>query len=63
MSQIPCTAAEAVEAEDLCREFARVYPTPQVLRAVALCEAGTLRWIDVAALFARSAAAAMAVMP
>lgn len=42
------------EAEALCREFARVYPTPNVLRGVGLCEAGRLAWIDVAALFARS---------
>lgn len=47
-------AAQASEAEKLCRDFAACYPTPEVLRAVGLCEAGTLAWIDVAVLFARS---------
>jgi hypothetical protein len=36
------------------RSFAREFPTPNVLRAVELCEAGTLNWADVAALFGRS---------
>lgn len=53
------TTEQAREAEALCREFARVYPTPQVLRAIDLCESGTLAWVDVAALFAKSAAIAM----
>jgi hypothetical protein len=44
----------AAEAEQLAREFARAYPTPNVRRAVALCESGRLAWVDVAALFARS---------
>lgn len=44
----------AVEAEALCRQFAQAWPTPNVLRGVALCEAGTLAWVDVAAVFARS---------
>lgn len=48
------TTTAAAEAEALCRDFARVYPTPNVLRGVALCEAGTLAWVDVAAVFARS---------
>jgi hypothetical protein len=42
------------EAERLAREFARVYPTPNVRRAIALCESGRIQWVDVAALFARS---------
>lgn len=54
-----CDACLTAEAEALCRAFAQVYPTPQVMRGVALCEAGTLLWADVAAVFARSAAAAM----
>lgn len=44
----------AAEAEFMCRTFAGVYPTANVLRGVALCEAGTLAWVDVAAVFARS---------
>lgn len=50
---------QAAEAEALCREFARVYPSANVLRGIALCESGRLAWVDVAALFARSAAVAM----
>jgi hypothetical protein len=42
------------EAEILARRFAATYPTDSVLAAVAHCEAGTLAWVDVAALFARS---------
>lgn len=50
----------AAEAETLARQFADTYPTPNVKRAIALCEAGTLRWVDVAALFAKSFAKASA---
>lgn len=48
------TGEHEAEAEALCREFARVHPTKNVLLGVELCEAGRLAWIDVAALFARS---------
>lgn len=48
------SGAYEAEAETLCREFARVHPTPNVLRGVALCEAGRLAWVDMAALFAKS---------
>jgi hypothetical protein len=51
----------ATEAETLARAFAVTYPTPNVLRAIALCESGRLAWVDVAALFARSYGAAAAV--
>lgn len=54
------TPAYAAEAEQLARDFARSYPTPAVLRAVALCETGELDWVAVAALFARSFAVARA---
>lgn len=50
----------AAEAETLARQFAAKWPTPNTLRAIALCEAGTLAWVDVAALFARSFAKAEA---
>lgn len=36
------------------RAFAAEFPTPNVKRALALCEDGTLRWADVAAIFASS---------
>lgn len=59
------TAAERTEAmrsalpvvtthEAEVREFAREFPTPNVQRAVALCEAGTLSWAEVHELFRRS---------
>lgn len=53
-------ASYASEAESLARDFARVYPTPNVLEAIAYCESGRLAWTDVAALFARSYGAAKA---
>lgn len=48
------TMATNFEAE--VREFAREFPTPNVQRAVALCEAGTLTWGQVYELFRRSLA-------
>jgi hypothetical protein len=36
------------------RDFAAQFPTPNVKRAIALCEAGTLGWAQVAAIFATS---------
>lgn len=46
------TVAETEEA--LVRQFAKEYPTPNVKRAVALCEDGTLPWSAVAGLFEKS---------
>lgn len=42
------------------REFAREFPTPNVQRAVALCESGRLSWVQVHELFRRSLAAGLA---
>lgn len=42
--------------ESQVREFASEFPTPNVRRAVALCEAGTLTWQQVAKIFAASLA-------
>jgi hypothetical protein len=47
-----------VEAE--VRAFAREFPTPNVLRAVALCEAGTLTWTQVHEIFRGSLAHGLA---
>lgn len=47
------TFTSPAEAEQLARQFAKAWPVPNVRRAVALAEAGTLAWEDVAALFAR----------
>jgi hypothetical protein len=44
----------SIESE--VREFAREFPTPNVQRAIALCEAGTLEWAQVHELFRRSLA-------
>ena len=52
---MPATTATPAEVE--AREFAAAYPTPNTLRAVALCESGRLGWGDVRDLFARSLAA------
>jgi len=43
-------------SEKVCREFAREFPTNNVQRAIALCEAGTLRWSDVEEIFRSSLA-------
>jgi hypothetical protein len=52
------TALTEADAQALCREFARVYPTREVRRAVALAEADVLTWSQVAWVFANAAAAA-----
>jgi hypothetical protein len=39
------TTTTSVEAE--VREFAAQFPTPNVLRAIALCESGRLTWAQV----------------
>lgn len=44
--------APSVESE--VREFAREFPTPNVQRAVALCESGRLDWAEVHELLRRS---------
>jgi len=41
-------------SEMICREFAREFNTPNVKRAITLCEAGTLAWEEVEAIFASS---------
>lgn len=41
-------------SESICRDFAREFPTPNVKSAIALCEAGTLAWEQVEAIFASS---------
>lgn len=47
------------QAELDARDFAREFPTPHALQAIAYCEAGALAWDDVAALFRRSLVTAM----
>lgn len=42
----------AIETE--VREFAREFDTPNVRRAIALCEAGTLTWSQVREVFRSS---------
>lgn len=42
-------------AEELAvRDFAAAYPTPNVLRALALCESGDLTWGEVVPLFTKA---------
>lgn len=41
-------------SETQVRAFAREFPTPNVKRAIALCEAGTLTWDQVYGIFADS---------
>lgn len=51
----PITAAELA-----VREFARLFPTPNALAALAHCESGRLPWEAVEALFAKALAAGIA---
>lgn len=44
----------ASTSEKIVREFAAQFPTANVKRAVALCEAGTLGWAQVAEIFRSS---------
>jgi len=46
--------------ETQVREFAREFPTPNVRRAIALAEAGTLTWNQVYGIFADSLATGLA---
>jgi hypothetical protein len=46
----------ASTSEQDVREFAAQFPTPNTLRALALCEAGTLTWAQVAEIFRSSLA-------
>lgn len=41
-------------SEKVCRDFASEFNTPNVRRAIELCEAGTLRWSDVEEIFRSS---------
>jgi hypothetical protein len=52
-------APTASPAEQNVRAFAAEFPTPQVRRALTLCESGRLAWDDVAELFRRSLGSAL----
>lgn len=41
------TMISKYQAEVEARDFAREFPTPNVKRAIALCESGKLDWISV----------------
>jgi hypothetical protein len=47
------------EAEYAVREYAKAFPTPNVLAALGHCESGRLEWSAVAALFTRATASAL----
>lgn len=47
------------QAEAEVREFASEFPTPNVLRAITLAEAGTLSWFQLYDLFRSAAATAV----
>lgn len=48
------TMCSKYQAEVEARDFAREFPTPNVKRAIALCESGKLDWITVHELFRQS---------
>jgi len=54
------TTTHAAEAEALSRQFAASWPTPNVLRGVALAESGRITWVQLAAVLAKSYGAAQA---
>lgn len=43
-------------SESICREFAAEFDTPNVRQAIALAEAGTLRWSEIEEIFRASLA-------
>lgn len=49
-------------SESICREFAAKFDTPNVRQAIALCEAGVLRWSDVEEIFRSSLAKGIAAV-
>lgn len=53
------TMCSKFQAEVEARDFAREFPTPNVKRAIALCESGKLDWITVHELFRQSLNAGM----
>lgn len=55
-------STHTLSAEAEVREFAQQFPTPNVERAVALCEAGTLTWAEVHEVFQRSLAQGLATV-
>jgi hypothetical protein len=50
----------ASTSETLARQFAAEYPTPNVQRAIALAEAGTVTWDEIAEIFRASLAKGLA---
>ena len=52
----------ATSFETQVRDFAAQFPTPNTLRALALCEAGTLGWAQVAKIFRSSLATGLAAV-
>lgn len=50
----PWPTPDEAALEAVCRDFARQFPTANVLRAIELAEAGELRWGQIAGLFERS---------
>jgi len=47
------------QVEAVVRDFAAQYPTPNVQRMIALCEAGTISWWDAHRLATNALAAAV----
>ena len=52
----------ATSSDQDVRDFAAQFPTPNVLQALALCEAGTLTWAQVAEIFRSSLAEGLAAV-
>jgi hypothetical protein len=50
------------QAEADVRDFAQQFPTPNVQRALALCESGRLSWEDVAGLAREALAKGLAAV-
>lgn len=48
------SAIMASTIESQCREFAAQFPTPNVQRAIALCESGRISWEDAYGVFTAS---------
>lgn len=62
MASTPYKEASVQDFESDCRAFAVQFDTPNVRQAIALCEAGTLTWAQVAEILRASLAEGLATV-
>lgn len=55
----PAKEASMCQAEAICHEFFKQYPTPNVVRGMALARGGTITWPELAGVFERGLSAGL----